>query len=80
MATRLRVRSWKSRQVQPALEEGRPARTVTLTDDERAIARNFFLFTTKPTIYAANVEEAALADPDSNRMVKAVVKLRRRKR
>jgi ribosome-binding ATPase len=58
--------------IQPALEEGRSARTVTLTDDERAVARNFFLLTTKPTIYAANVEESALADIDNNQMVKAV--------
>src|SRR5262249_59694033 len=52
--------------IQPALEEGRSARTVALTDDERAIARDFFLLTTKPTIYAANVDEAALADVDGN--------------
>jgi GTP-binding protein YchF len=58
--------------LQPALEEGRSARTISLTDDERAIARNFFLLTTKPTIYAANVEEAALVNIDSNQMVKAV--------
>jgi len=58
--------------LQPALEEGRSARTISLTDEERAIARNFFLLTTKPTIYAANVEEAALANIDSNQMVKAV--------
>ena len=58
--------------IQPALEEGRSARTVALTDDERAVARNFFLLTTKPTIYAANVEESALADIDNNQMVKSV--------
>lgn len=58
--------------LQPALEEGRSARTVSLTDDERATARNFFLLTTKPTIYAANVEEAALGNIESNSMVKAV--------
>ena len=28
--------------IQPALEEGRSARTVALSDDERAVARNFF--------------------------------------
>ena len=28
--------------IQPALEAGRSARTVELTDDERAVARNFF--------------------------------------
>jgi ribosome-binding ATPase len=58
--------------LQPALEEGRSARTVTLTDDERAVARNFFLLTTKPTIYAANVDEAALGSLESNNMVSAV--------
>lgn len=58
--------------IQPALEEGRSARTVALTNDERAVARNFFLLTTKPTIYAANVEESALADLDNNSMVNSV--------
>ena len=58
--------------IQPALEEGRSARTIALTDDERAVARNFFLLTTKPTIYAANVEEAALADIENNLMVNSV--------
>ena len=58
--------------IQPALEEGRSARTIALTDDERGVARSFFLLTTKPTIYAANVEEAALGSLDSNAMVNAV--------
>src|SRR5205085_1675997 len=48
--------------IQPALEEGKPARVVSLTDDERAIARGFFLLTMKPTIYAANVDEATLSE------------------
>src|SRR4051812_43452501 len=50
----------------PALEEGKPARSVQLTDDERAVARNFFLLTMKPTIYAANVDEATMGNPDEN--------------
>jgi len=58
--------------IQPALEAGRSARTVALTDDERAVANNFFLLTTKPTIYAANVEEAALANLGDNPLVNAV--------
>ena len=58
--------------IQPALEQGRSARTVELTADERAVARNFFLLTTKPTIYAANVDEASLADLEGNRFVGAV--------
>jgi GTP-binding protein YchF len=56
----------------PALEEGKPARTIQLTDDERAVARGLFLLTTKPTIYAANVDEATISDPDSNPHVRTV--------
>lgn len=59
--------------IQPALEEGNPARTVPLTNDERAVARGFFLLTTKPTIYAANVDEATLGEnPSENPYVKQV--------
>lgn len=58
--------------LQPALEDGKSARTVALTDDERAIARNFFLLTMKPTIYAANVDEAMLADKEESAHVRAV--------
>lgn len=58
--------------IQPALEAGRAARTVELNADERAIARNFFLLTTKPTIYAANVDENTLANADENKMVQSV--------
>jgi GTP-binding protein YchF len=58
--------------IQPVLEQGRSARTVELTADERAVARSFFLLTTKPTIYAANVDENALANLDGNELVGAV--------
>ncbi|HZI62732.1 MAG TPA: redox-regulated ATPase YchF [Pyrinomonadaceae bacterium] len=58
--------------IQPALEKGRSARTVELTADERAVARNFFLLTTKPTIYAANVDEASLVNLEGNKLVAAV--------
>ena len=56
----------------PVLEEGRPARTVELTKEERLIAKQFFLLTSKPTIYAANVDEESLANPDANPHVKTV--------
>jgi len=58
--------------LQPALEEFRPARSVPLSDDERAIARNYFLLTMKPTIYAANCSEATLSAPDKNEHCKAM--------
>jgi ribosome-binding ATPase len=60
--------------IQPVLEEGRPARAVDLTDDERAIVKNWFFISTKPTIYAANVDEESLANPDANPHVQAVKK------
>ena len=59
----------------PVLEQGKSARTVALTDDERLVARDFFLLTMKPTIYAANVDEATLADPDANPLVQVVRKI-----
>src|SRR6476620_3255665 len=59
----------------PVLEQGKSARTVDLTDDERAVVRDFFLLTMKPTIYAANVDENTLADPEANTQVQAVQKI-----
>ena len=58
--------------IQPLLEEGHAARGAELTDEEREIARQFFLLSTKPTIYAANVDEETLANPDANPHVNAV--------
>ena len=58
--------------ISPALEAGRSARTVELTEDEKTVARNFFLLTTKPTIFAANVDEKTLSEPGSNALVKVV--------
>lgn len=43
--------------IQPALNEGKPVRSVDLTDDELKIIRPLFLLTTKPVMYVANVEE-----------------------
>src|ERR1044072_1693519 len=58
--------------LQPALEAGRSARVVDLTAEERAIARGFFLLTTKPTIYAAHVAENTLANGGESKMVQSV--------
>lgn len=57
----------------PVLEEGRPVRAANLTDDERESVKKWFLLTSKPTIYAANVDEATLADPVSNPHVRKVI-------
>jgi hypothetical protein len=56
----------------PVLEEGRPARAVELSKEEQLILKSFFLLTSKPTIYAANVDEDSLLDPDANPHVQTV--------
>ncbi len=58
--------------IHPVLEEGRPARAVELSKEEQLIARQFFLISTKPTIYAANVDEDTLMNADENAHVRAV--------
>lgn len=58
--------------LQPVLEEGRPVRAAGLSDDERAVVKGWFLLSSKPTIYAANVDEDTLMDESSNRHVAAV--------
>jgi ribosome-binding ATPase len=45
----------------PHLDAGKPAITAKLTPEEQAIARGFFLLTSKPTIFACNVAEQDLA-------------------
>jgi GTP-binding protein YchF len=45
----------------PHLDKGRRALTLQLSPEEKAIARNFFLLTSKPTIFACNVGESDLA-------------------
>ncbi|MDE5911273.1 MAG: redox-regulated ATPase YchF [Clostridia bacterium] len=43
------------------LEKGKPARLIDMTDEEKEIARDLFLLTSKPVIYAANVGEDDVA-------------------
>jgi ribosome-binding ATPase len=45
----------------PHLDAGKPVITATLTPEEKALTRNFFLLTSKPTIFACNVGESDLA-------------------
>src|ERR1700726_4363265 len=45
----------------PHLNAGKPAITLELSPEEKQIAREFFLLTSKPTIFACNVAEADLA-------------------
>jgi ribosome-binding ATPase len=50
---------------QTALEEGKPARTVTVAEDDLRNWRLLQLLTSKPVLYVCNVEEACAADGNS---------------
>src|SRR5213080_3962542 len=54
----------------PHLDAGKPAVTADLTPEEKVVARDFFLLTSKPTLFACNVAEsdlvAAVADRGYN--------------
>ncbi|HEY4284732.1 MAG TPA: redox-regulated ATPase YchF [Chthoniobacterales bacterium] len=45
----------------PHLNAGKPAITADLSPEEKLIARDFFLLTSKPTLFACNVAESDLA-------------------
>jgi len=55
-----------------ALNEGKWARTVELTDEGVQVMKTVPLLTTKPVIYAANVAEGDLATADEHPLVKKV--------
>ena len=62
----------------PHLDAGNPALTLELSDIEKKVLREFFLLSSKRTIFACNVAENELAsavnDPDSHAMVARVRK------
>src|SRR5437870_5460889 len=50
----------------PHLDAGKPALTVDLTPEEKVEARDFFLLSSKPTLFACNVAESDLAASAQN--------------
>ena len=58
--------------VMPHLNEGKPALTLDLSEEEWSVLKPFFLLTAKPTIFAANVKEDQLAGADQNPYVEKV--------
>jgi GTP-binding protein YchF len=56
----------------PHLDAGKPAITLDLSPEEKEIARDFFLLSSKPTLFACNVAESDLGDAAQNPYVGAV--------
>ncbi len=59
--------------VKKTLEEGKSARVLDLTDDEKAFLKEVYLLTMKPILYIANVSEKQLSNPFEDENVKQVV-------
>jgi GTP-binding protein YchF len=58
--------------IEAALDAGKPVLTVAMSPEEKAIAREFFLLSDKPTIFACNVKDTDLAGADANPYVAEV--------
>lgn len=58
--------------IQEALLDGKPARSVALTDLDKEVVKHLCLLTMKPMIYVANVAETDLAEPEKNSYVEQV--------
>lgn len=60
----------------PHLDSGKPALTLELSAEEKVVLRDFFLLTSKRTIFACNVSEDELADalenPEAHPLVQKV--------
>jgi len=57
------------KKLEPHLNLGKPALTLELTPEDKAVSRLFWLMTDKPTIFACNVKEGDLAGADKNAYV-----------
>src|SRR5438552_11638254 len=60
------------KKLEPHLDGGKPALTLALSPEEKAVSRLFWLLTDKPTIFACNVKESDLATADKNPFVAQV--------
>lgn len=57
--------------IKEALEHNKPARSVNFTEEEQKVVNGFFLITTKPVIYCANIGENDIGN-ENNKYVLAV--------
>lgn len=58
-----------------ALEQGKSARSVELTDEEKDMLKDLFLLTSKPIIYISNVNEDQLTNTDNDENINKVREL-----
>ena len=59
--------------IKQVLEEGKSARTIELTDEEKELLKDTYLLSAKPILYIANVSEEQLENAFEDKNVKTVV-------
>ena len=52
--------------IKQVLEAGKPARSLSFDEEQQKIVKDFFLLTTKPVIYCANIGENEIGKADNN--------------
>lgn len=58
--------------IKEALEKEAPVRALEFTKDQKKIVKQLHLLTSKPVLYAANISEDEVSNPDANEYVKKV--------
>ncbi len=49
--------------IKKVLEEGKSARTIELSDEEKDLIKETYLLTMKPILYIANISESDIENP-----------------
>ena len=55
----------------PHLDEGKPANLLTMDEEEKERLKTFHLLSSKPMLYACNLKEEEIADPNCNALFTA---------
>lgn len=58
--------------IKPALEAGKPVRSLEFNEDDQQIVKGLFLLTSKPVLYVANIAEDDMADPENSKYFQVV--------
>lgn len=56
--------------IKTQLENEKPIRTMNLNDDEKKLVKSFFLLTSKPVLYVANISEDEIGKEDNLQVLK----------
>ena len=60
------------KRIKETLEQGKPARSIEYTEEEKELVKEMFLLTSKPILYITNVSEDELTNTESNEYVRKV--------